>query len=152
MKFLVIFLNIFIVITSCSNSNTELPKPVVGASKTDSLEAPSTKIPEKVVGAFLGKIPCTDCKLLDRFINLNEGDYIINEHHEGTKDKTKLLVHQNGKCTQDSGIISLYNNENISFQKYKIVALDTIQLLTKKAKQDAKPIYFIRKDGKKLVH
>jgi hypothetical protein len=133
------------------------PKKEVKVNATtvpeNTLESPSKEVPQKVTGVFLGSMPCNDCKLLDRMINLQENYYTIQEHHRGTTDKMKLLVQYTGKCMQDSGRVNLYDSAGKMIQNYRISSMDTL-LLISKAKNSRIPqitFSFVRKDGKKIT-
>jgi len=143
-----------LVLLACNNSSETTEKPVNDTLKTEKpLVAVPTSPPPKVTGAFAGELPCKDCDKLGVLLTLTENSFERAQHKVAPKAKSDLLAASMGTCKQDSGFISLYNNEGKAIEWYKIISVDSIELVNKMAKpvEQNGHFYLVRKDGQKLV-
>lgn len=139
---------------ACNNNPGSTEVPVDDTLKTVKTEVkgPSTP-PVKVIGAFAGELPCSDCDKLGLLLTLNETSYERAQHKVAPKIKSDLLASSKGTCRQDSGFISLLNADGKAMEWYKIISIDSIEFVNKMAKpvDKSKHYYLVRKDGQKLV-
>lgn len=114
--------------------STALPEPVV---------VKPAGPPAKVYGAFMGDLPCADCKGSEAFLTVNPNDsYSFTKHNKGAV-KTNLITTANGLCIFENGILKLLDKNNSVTDMFRIISEDSLHILDAK-RQPAKKGILVR--------